>query len=99
MKKCTATFLFTETYRSEFLDEKSKQVQVKLNIDYIQRTFSVEPSINLPGNTQGFNFIGKNVHFSANKWRAVIQAIDHAIDFGEKELKGNEPPVREPQQA
>jgi hypothetical protein len=70
--------------RTSYFDNQNKQigVDVKLTIDYLSNEYSITPQ-------HGKEFFLFNKANSDNwkMWKAVVQAIDNAIDFANKELK------------
>tara|TARA_R110001606_G_scaffold130181_1_gene265411 strand:- start:34 stop:282 length:249 start_codon:yes stop_codon:yes gene_type:complete len=80
MIKTSATFLFENNYVHHANFSKQKAI-VKLHIDYLNETYDITPSDGSPY----FNFKTSS-HLNA-MWKAVIDGIDQAIDFANKELK------------
>lgn len=87
MKKPSFTHLstcksFVETY---LVGNKEKTVFVTVIIDYVTQTLSVYPSVSNTDVVE-FGFI-KGGYEKLAMWKAILKAIDSAIDFGKAELE------------
>ena len=80
MKKLSSIFWFEEGY----LDEKGviQTARVVLEIDYQSKNYSIKPFC---GTIDGEFKFQKTSH-KYRMWKALLHAIDQAIDFANKEL-------------
>lgn len=86
MKKLTATFEFTESYKH--INWSDQKTSVLLDIDYSSKTFSV-----LRGNSCDQNFrFHKDDCRNYNRWMAELKCIQRAIEFGNIEIGLANPP-------
>jgi hypothetical protein len=80
-----STFKFITFYKE--IDGTDKDVTVILTINYDKKSYSVDPGCG----PKTFIFEGSSVgpiifHNKYPMWKAVLQSINDAIDFAEKEL-------------
>ncbi len=68
----------------------SLKTGVLLDVNYQAKTFSISPQ----NPTDNFEFLG-NRSGDYKKWKAVVKAIDAAIDFGVKEVEPKSYPLPE----
>jgi hypothetical protein len=85
MQKVSSVFYSRESY----VDNENRTigvigVAVKLTIDYQTEQYNITPQYDA-NNNDSFSF--KNTSHNWKMWKAVLKAIDNAIDFANKELE------------
>ena len=79
-EKVASKYWFYEYYID--FETKEQSVIIILSIDYRFKKYSITTF----NENNYFNFINNNNNNKNNEWRAVLKAINTAIDFAEKEL-------------
>ncbi|HYF69118.1 MAG TPA: hypothetical protein VD884_13335 [Ohtaekwangia sp.] len=83
MRQITATYHFSENYRTRNFSQA--EATVILDIDYNTKSFSIKPYTSCDAS---FKFIQTSHQWEM--WKAILKAIDRAIDFANQEV-GNTP--------
>lgn len=81
MQKVTSVFYS----RASYINDENIEigVAVKLTIDYTAEQYNITPQYDAKNN-DSFSF--NNASRNWKMWKAVLTAIDNAIDFANKEL-------------
>ena len=77
-----ATYSFGKQYYD--VNKKSQYIKVILEIDYINKKYSIIPGFPTNGRNE-FGFL--NGHYKINTWLAVLDCIREATEFAKKEVK------------
>lgn len=82
-KQLIGTYDVSQPYLTN--KEEVHEAQVTLNINYQTKAFSIRPK---NGKTDPFSFVDSRGNIK--KWKAVVTAIQEAIEFAEKQLSESE---------
>jgi hypothetical protein len=79
MQKVTSIYFSRTSYKDQ--EDREVGVAVKLTIDYVSEEYSITPQFG-----KEFFLFNKATSNNWKMWKAVVQAIDNAIEFANEEL-------------